>query len=73
MILINNTEIIYKNHNKNHLKNPRFKNYKNHHQSSSSSYRAVRLQGYIPYPHIAAVCMFELDRPAFARRYFWGP
>ena len=27
------------------------------------------LQGYIPYPHIAAVCMFELFRPAFAWLY----
>ena len=27
------------------------------------------LQGYIPYPHIAAVCMFEAGRPAFAWPY----
>ena len=27
------------------------------------------LQGYIPYPHIAAVCMFQAGRPAFAWPY----
>ena len=33
---------------------------------ATSHYRSsplACLQGYIPYPHIAAVCMFELARP----------
>ena len=51
-----------------------FCNHHHHHHAATSSYRSsplAGLQGYIPYPHIAAVCMFELIILLFPG-HMWG-